>query len=86
MTQIELETRLSEIEADYTSRISDQDAEIKDHKIRIEQLHADHDMAVSKEEQHILNIERTISILKGLKLAKKAAVYKQFLAEQNNTL
>lgn len=48
MTQIEFETRLSEIEANYTSRISDHDADIKNHKIRIEQLHAEHDMAVSK--------------------------------------
>ena len=104
MTQIELETRLSEIEATYTSRISDHDADIKNHKIRIEQLHADHDadiknhkirieqlhadhdMAVSKEKQHILNIESMISSLKALTLEKKTEVYKQFLAEQNDTL
>lgn len=86
MTQIEFETRLSEIEANYTSRISDHDADIKNHKIRIEQLHAEHDMAVSKEKQVILNIESMISSLKALKLEKKAEVYKQFLAEQNDTL
>ena len=84
MTQIEFETRLSEIEANYTSRISDHDADIKNHKIRIEQLHAEHDMAVSKEKQ--VNIESMISSLKALKLEKKAEVYKQFLAEQNDTL
>lgn len=86
MTQIELEARLSEIEADYTSRISDHQAELKNRRIHIEQLHNDHDMAVSKEKQHILNIESRIASLKSLKLEKKAAVYKQFLAEQNDTL
>lgn len=86
MTQIELETRLSEIEADYASRISDYDTEIKNSRIRIEQLHASHDIAVSKEKQHILNLESRISNLKALKLEQKAAVYKQFLAEQNDNL
>lgn len=86
MTQIELETRLSEIEADYTRQMSDHDAKIKKHKIDIAKLHADHDMAVSKNNQIILDIERSISSLKASKLEKKAAVYKQFLAEQNDTL
>ena len=86
MTQIEFETRLSEIEADYTRQMSDHDAKIKKHKIDIEKLHADHDMAVSKNKQIILDIERSISSLKASKLEKKAAVYKQFLAEQNDTL
>ena len=54
MTQIELETRLSEIEANYASRISDHNAEILNQKIHIEQLHAEHDMAVSKAKQQIL--------------------------------
>ena len=66
--------------------MSDHDAKIKKHKIDIEKLHADHDMAVSKNKQIILDIERSISSLKASKLEKKAAVYKQFLAEQNDTL
>ena len=86
MTQIELETRLSEIEANYTSRISDHDADIKNHKIRIEQLHAEHDMAVSKEKQQIINLESMISGLKAIKLEKKAEAYRQFTEEHPETL
>ena len=86
MTQIEFETRLSEIEANYTSRISDHDADIKNHKIRIEQLHAEHDMAVSKEKQQIINLESMISGLRAIKLEKKAEAYRQYTEEHPETL
>lgn len=86
MTQIELETRLSEIEANYATRISDHNAEILNQKIHIEQLHAEHDMAVSKAKQQILNHESMISSLRAIKLEKKAELYKQFTEEQNETV
>ena len=86
MTQIELEMGLSGIEANYASRISDHNAEIQNQKLHIEQLHAEHDMAVSKAKQQILNHESMISSLRAIKLEKKAELYKQFTEEQNETL
>ena len=86
MTQIEFEARLSEIEADYSNRIAAHNQEIMNRKIRIEQLHAEHDMAVSNEKQQIINLESMISGLRAIKLEKKAEAYRQFTEEHPETL
>ena len=86
MTQIELEARLSEIEADYTNRITPLQQEIMNRKIHIEQLHSEHDIAVSKAKSQIINFESMISGFKAMKLEKKAEAYRQFTEEHPETL
>ena len=82
MTQIELESRLAQMEADYSKRITEANSEIMNHKIHIEQLNAEHNMAVSKHKQQILNFEGIIATLKSARNTEKAKLFKEYEESQ----
>lgn len=78
MTQIELEARLAQMEADYSARIRTAQENITNIKIQMERIKADKELHLCQYKQEILNYEHTISNLKQCRLEAKAKIFAQF--------
>ena len=78
MTQIELEARLAQMEADYSARIRTAQENITNIKIQMERIKADKELHLCQCKQEILNHEHTISNLKQCRLEAKAKIFAQF--------
>lgn len=78
MTQIELESRLAQINADYGEKIAEISNAIKGHQVSIEIAHANHDKEVSHYKRLILGHEAQITSLKAQRQTEIAKVYLDF--------
>lgn len=78
MTQIELEARLAENEANFQKEITPPSVEIRQARIEIERAHETHDAEVSRLKQRILVLESEIAVSRQKHAAVKAEIFKNF--------
>ena len=86
MTQIELEAGLAQIEADFSERIGVEAKKIADHRIHIEQLRNEKELAISQCKMEIISSESIIRSLNSCKAEQKARLFQKYKEGQNDTL
>lgn len=78
MKQIELESRLAQIQAEYVEKKSSVELAITQHKVAIKKLRKECDAHVCEHKIAILDHEVTLSAMKAEMETRKAAVFAEF--------